>query len=60
VGLAWSFAQGTREPYWPRAQLALVVGLVLTTTSLIATVRFFDEFRIGKDSGSASSSPGCG
>lgn len=47
IAAAGALGRGLIEPYWSRARIALVVGLTLTATSLIATARFFGEFRIG-------------
>jgi hypothetical protein len=38
---------GLRESVWSTARIALVVAFTLTATSLVATIRFFDEFRVG-------------
>ena len=48
IAAAGALGRGFFEPYWARARLALVVGFTLTATSLVATLRFFDEFRIGE------------
>jgi hypothetical protein len=47
---AAALVQAIREPLWRTARIALVVAFVLTATSLLATIRFFDEFRVGDGS----------
>jgi hypothetical protein len=41
---------GLRERAWSTGRIALVVAFLLTATSLVATIRFFDEFRVGDGS----------
>ncbi|MEZ5099946.1 MAG: hypothetical protein R3C15_09160 [Thermoleophilia bacterium] len=48
VTAAVSLLAGFREPRWARTRIVLVVALTLTSTSLIATARFLDEFALGQ------------
>ncbi len=46
LAAAVALVRGALEPFWSRARIVLVVAFVLTTTSLLATVRFIDSFRL--------------
>lgn len=46
VTAAISLLAAFREPRWSRARIVLVVALTLTSTSLLATARFLDQFAL--------------
>jgi hypothetical protein len=50
VAAAAALVQAALARLWVTARIVMLVAFTLTTTSLIATVRFFDEFRLGEGS----------
>ena len=51
AGAAVALGQAALQREWARARIVLVVAGVLTWTSLIATIRFADQFRLGDGTG---------
>jgi hypothetical protein len=50
MGAAAALLLGLRERFWRRTRTVLVIALALTSTSLLATARFHDSFRLGEGS----------
>lgn len=50
VGAAAALLLGLRERCWRCTRTVLVIALALTSTSLLATARFHDSFRLGEGS----------
>jgi hypothetical protein len=51
AGASIALAHAALQQRWERARIVVVVANVLTWTSLIATIRFADQFRLGDGSG---------
>jgi hypothetical protein len=51
AGASVALAQAALQRRWARARIVVVVANVLTWTSLIATIRFSDQFRLGDGTG---------
>jgi hypothetical protein len=48
VGAALALLSALRQTVWSHVRIVLVIALTLTTMSMVATVRFFDDFRVGE------------
>jgi hypothetical protein len=51
AGASVALGHAALQQRWARARIVVVVANVLTWTSLIATIRFADQFRLGEGSG---------
>ena len=50
AGAAVALALALRDQAWPRVRIVAASAFVLTSTNLLVTIRFYDEFAIGNGS----------